>query len=362
MRQKILITGGAGFIGSHTAVVLHESGYTPVIVDNFKNSEQAVIQGIRKICQSDLPFYAGDCTDKEFLRSVFQREEHVSGVIHFAAYKSVNESNQFPVRYYQNNVGALLTLLDVMMEHYVSNLVFSSSCTVYGSPDVIPVTEDALIKETPSTYGKTKQICENIIEDVISRGHGIRSVLLRYFNPIGAHPSGLIGELPIGVPNNLVPFITQTACGLRKKLIVYGKDYKTPDGTCIRDFVHVLDLAKAHIKAFEYLDKNSACMLEKINVGTGQGQSVLDVIKAFERVNGLKLNYEFGFRRDGDVEAVYADAKKARQLLGWEAKLTIEDAVRDAWHWQQCQEELKKKKLRELHYSLREIKGEQGWN
>ena len=340
-RKKILITGGAGFIGSHTAVVLHESGYRPIIVDNFKNSEQTVIQGIKKICQSDFPCYVGDCTDKEFLLSVFQREEHIAGVIHFAAYKAVNESNQFPAMYYHNNLGSLLTLLDIMAKHHVANLVFSSSCTVYGSPDVIPVTETAPIKETPSTYGKTKQICESIIEDVVARGQGLRSVLLRYFNPIGAHPSGLIGELPIGVPNNLVPYITQTACGLRKKLIVHGSDYQTPDGTCIRDFIHVLDLAQAHIKAFEYLDKNPDCRIEKINVGTGKGQSVLDVIKAFERVNGLKLNYKFGGRRDGDVEAVYADATKARLLLGWEAQLSIEDAVRDAWHWQQSLQKYK---------------------
>ena len=349
IRKKILITGGAGFIGSHTAVVLHESGYHPIIVDNFKNSEQSVIQGINEICQSDFPCYTGDCTDKEFLKSVFQREKEITGVIHFAAYKAVNESNQFPGMYYRNNLGSLLTLLDVMIEQRVSNLVFSSSCTVYGSPDVIPVTEDAPIKETPSTYGKTKQICESIIEDVILRGQGVRSVLLRYFNPIGAHPSGLIGELPIGVPNNLVPFITQTAIGLREKLTVFGKDYQTPDGTCIRDFIHVLDLAKAHIKAFEYLDRNPDCRIEKINVGTGQGQSVLDVINAFERVTGQKLNYVFGQRRDGDVEAVYADATKSRQLLGWKAELTIEDAVRDAWHWQQGLKELKNKNLGRPH-------------
>jgi len=351
MPKKILITGGAGFIGSHTAVVLYESGYSPIIVDNFKNSEQMMILGVKKICQSDFPCYVGDCTDKAFLKSVFQLEEHIAGVIHFAANKAVNESNQFPIMYYQNNLGSLLILLGVMIEHHVPNLVFSSSCTVYGSPDVIPVTEDAPIKETPSTYGKTKQICECIIEDVVFRAQGVRSVLLRYFNPIGAHPSGLIGELPIGIPNNLVPFITQTACGLREKLIVYGSDYQTPDGTCIRDFVHVLDLAKAHIKAFEYLDKNPDCQIEKVNVGTGKGQSVLDVIKAFERVNGLKLNYEFGDRRDGDVESVYADATKASQLLEWKAELTIEDAVRDAWHWQQCLEEFKNKNVRRLHSS-----------
>jgi UDP-glucose 4-epimerase len=335
MNKKILITGGAGFIGSHTAVELHQSGYTPVIVDNFKNSEKRMIEGIFKICRTEFPVYEGDCLDKAFLTNVFVKER-VEGVIHFAAYKSVNESVQYPVMYYRNNLGSLINLLDAMIEHKVSKLVFSSSCTVYGTPDIIPVAENAPIKETPSTYGKTKQICESMIEDIVSRVTGLQSVLLRYFNPVGAHPSGMIGELPIGVPNNLVPFITQTAIGIRERLTVFGNDYQTPDGTCIRDYIHVLDLARAHIKAFEYMDKNPKSLLEKVNVGTGKGQSVLDVIKTFEAVCGRKLNYVFGPRREGDIESVYADPGKARRLLNWSARLTIEDGVRDAWHWQTC--------------------------
>ncbi|MBN1794086.1 MAG: UDP-glucose 4-epimerase GalE [Candidatus Omnitrophica bacterium] len=335
MDKKILITGGAGFIGSHTAVSLHESGYTPIIVDNFQNSDPCALKGIEAICQRRMPFYEGDCGNRDFLSSVFAKEGNIAGVIHFAAYKAVNESNQFPLNYYRNNIGSLITLLEVMAEYKVSNLVFSSSCTVYGSPEIIPVTEDTPIRETPSTYGKTKQICEAIIEDVVSRESGIKGVLLRYFNPIGAHPSGLIGELPIGVPNNLVPFITQTACGWRKQLTVFGGDYRTADGTCIRDFIHVVDLARAHIQALRYMEKHPDCRLEKCNVGTGKGHSVLEIIQTFEHVSGECLAYTIGKRRDGDVEAVYADASKAGRLLGWHAELTIEDAVRDAWNWQQ---------------------------
>lgn len=342
MGQKILITGGAGFIGSHTAVMLHEAGYTPVIVDNFNNSSPLMIEGIRKICGKEFPFFEGDCVDRSFLREVFAQHSDLAGVIHFAAYKAVGESNEFPLKYYHNNLGSLVSLLDVMLEKNVKNLVFSSSCTVYGSPDQIPVSEEAPIKETPSTYGKTKQLCEDIISDVISKGQMIQSVLLRYFNPIGAHPSGLIGELPMGVPNNLVPFITQTAIGLREKLTVYGRDYQTPDGTCIRDYIHVLDLARAHIKAFEFMENNPQSRLEKFNVGTGKGQSVLDVINIFESVSGQKLNYVFGPRRNGDVESVYADPSKANRLLNWKAQLTIADAIKDAWHWQTGLSEIKK--------------------
>lgn len=332
--KKIMVTGGAGFIGSHTAVVLHESGYEAVIVDNFKNSDPSVIKGIEAICQQKITVHVGDCADQAFLAGVFEVEKNISGVIHFAAYKAVHESNQFPLMYYRNNIGSLLTLLDVMFDHKVSNLVFSSSCTVYGSPDMAPVTEDAPIKDTPSTYGKTKQLSEFIIEDVVSKGAGLKSVLLRYFNPIGAHPSGLIGELPIGVPNNLVPFVTQTAIGLRKQLTVFGNDYNTPDGTCVRDFIHVMDLARAHIAAFEYMEKNPNENITKINVGTGQGSSVLDIVNTFEKVSGVKLNYVIGPRRDGDIPTVYADTHKAGRLLGWRSELNIEDALRDAWNWQ----------------------------
>jgi len=358
MEKKILITGGAGFIGSHTAVALHQHGYTPVIVDNFVNSERLIIEKIQEICQKDFPNYEGDCADQAFLKHVFEKEDKIAGVIHFAAYKSVKESNQFPIKYYRNNLGSLFTLLNVMKEQKEPKLVFSSSCTVYGSPDVIPVTEDATFNETPSTYGKTKQLSETIMEDVISKGVDIKSVFLRYFNPIGAHPSGLLGELPIGIPENLVPFITQTACGLREKLTVFGSDYQTPDGTCIRDYIHVLDLAEAHIWAFEYLEQNPECKLEKINIGTGQGHSVLEIIKIFERVSGQKLNYVIGERRDGDVEAVYASASRARQLLKWQTKLTIEDAIRDAWHWQQCLQKSARNKKKLPH----KLKGRKAGN
>ncbi len=336
MKKKILITGGAGFIGSHTAVALHESGYVPIIVDNFKNSEKRMLEGIEKICQKNIVCHVGDCNDKNFLKDVFEKEGSIAGVIHFAAYKSVGESMKFPVMYYKNNLGSLFNLLEVMIECEVSNLVFSSSATVYGMPDSVPVTEDAPIKETPSPYGKTKQLCEQVIEDVVAQGQGIKSILLRYFNPIGAHPSGLIGELPIGIPNNLVPFITQTAAGLRERLTVFGGDYKTEDGTCVRDYIHVVDLANAHIKALQYMEKNSDCWLEKINIGTGNGNSVMDIIKTFESVSGQKLNYVVGERREGDVESVYADATKAHDLLGWNAQLTLEDSLRDAWNWEQC--------------------------
>ena len=335
LMKKILITGGAGFIGSHTAVALHENGCLPVIIDNFSNSEKSVLEGLKAICQAELPCYEGNCGDKTFLAGVFDQED-ISGVIHFAAFKSVNESFEKPFLYYQNNLTSLISLLEVMAERGVVPLVFSSSCTVYGSPDKIPVNESAPFKETPSTYGKTKQISEKIIEDIISTGKEIKAVLLRYFNPIGAHPSGLIGELPIGIPNNLVPYVTQTAAGIRDKLTIFGNDYNTPDGTCIRDFIHVMDLALAHVKAFEYLDQvDQKRCCEKFNVGTGLGNSVKEVVDTFERVTGQKLNYAYGPRRPGDVEAVYANADRAKDLMNWETHLSLEDSIRDAWNWQQ---------------------------
>ena len=332
---KILITGGAGFIGSHTAVALHKSGYTPVIVDDFSNSEKSVLKRIQEICGKEFACHQGDCNDSVFLNTVFEQESSIKGVIHFAAYKSVSESMQNPQKYYANNLGSLLSLLGVMLKQGVCDLVFSSSATVYGSPDTVPIDENAPFKETPSPYGKTKQLCENILEGIVAQESKIRGVVLRYFNPIGAHPSGLIGELPIGVPNNLVPFVTQTASGLRKELTIFGSDYNTPDGTCIRDYIHVVDLANAHIKAFEYLKniKESFC-LETFNIGTGVGNSVMEVVKTFEKVNNLKLNYSLGQRRSGDVESVYANATRANELMNWKAELSLEQALEDAWRWQ----------------------------
>lgn len=334
--KKILITGGAGFIGSHTVVAVHQSGGMPILVDNFSNSEKSVLKGIEGICRKEFLCYEGDCADPRFLDRVFEKEKSIAGVIHFAAYKSVNESMEKPGKYYRNNIGSLLTLLDVMKKHQTSRLVFSSSCTVYGDPDRCPVSEDAPIKETPSPYGKTKQICEYILQDVVHSGWDIKCIALRYFNPIGAHPSGLIGELPIGVPNNLVPYITQAACGIREKLTIFGDDYQTSDGSCVRDFIHVVDLAEAHVKAFEYLDtvKADRCY-EIFNLGTGRGHSVKEVVNTFEWVTGQKLNCVIGKRRQGDVEAVYADAERAHRLMGWKAKLTLDQALKDAWHWQQ---------------------------
>lgn len=334
--KRILITGGAGFIGSHTAVVLFKNGYLPIIVDNFSNSTRDVLRRIEEICNEKFPFYEGDCVDPTFLERVFDSENSISCVIHFAAYKSVNESIEKPMKYYRNNICSLLSLLDVMIKREVSPLVFSSSCTVYGSPDHNPVTEDMPMKETPSTYGKTKQICENIIRNVVEKKKKIKAISLRYFNPIGAHPSGLIGELPIGPPNNLVSCITQTACGIREKLTIFGDDYNTLDGTCIRDYIHVLDLAEAHIKAFEYLDTiKEQCYYETFNLGTGHGHSVMDVVKTFEQVTGQKLRYVIGNHRPGDVESCYANVDKAKQRMNWQTQFTFGQALKHAWNWQQ---------------------------
>jgi len=333
--KKILITGGAGFIGSHTVVAVHQSGYQPVIVDNFSNSEKSVLNGIEKICGRAFPLHEGDCVDAPFMRSVFKAEGEIAGVIHFAAYKSVNESLEQPAKYYKNNIGSLLTLLDVMQEFKSPLLVFSSSCTVYGDPDECPVTEAAPMKETPTPYGKTKQICENIIRDVVASGRDIKGVALRYFNPIGAHPTGFIGELPIGVPNNLVPYVTQTAAGIRDRLTVFGDDYGTPDGSCVRDFIHVVDLAEAHVKALDYLQgvKEPRCY-EVFNCGTGHGHSVKEVVETFEKANGLKLNYKIGPRRPGDIEQVYANTDRVNALMNWKSKLSLDQALKDAWNWQ----------------------------
>ncbi len=332
--KKILVTGGAGFIGSHTVVELHEAGFDPIIVDNLANSSIAVLKGLERITGKQFSFYQEDCKNEYAMTTIFEKEENIEGVIHFAADKAVGESVQFPLKYYRNNVGSLVTLLSVMQKFGVADLVFSSSCTVYGEPDQLPVTELSAIKDASSPYGFTKQISEQLIRDYFAATDRFSAVLLRYFNPIGAHPTSIIGELPLGVPNNLVPFITQTAAGIREKLTVYGSDYDTPDGTCIRDYIHVVDLAKAHVASINWLFNQSSKKIEVLNVGTGEGCSVLEVIKTFELTTGEKLNYSIGPRRGGDVEKVYADASKIKEVLGWEAKLSLADSLGDAWNWQ----------------------------
>jgi len=329
-----LVTGGAGYIGSHTIVELVEAGYAPVIVDNFSNSEESALEGIAAILGHAIPCHRIDCADAAALRSVFAQEGDICGVIHFAAYKAVGESVEEPLKYYHNNVGSLVTLLQVMQEFGVFNLVFSSSCTVYGIPEQLPVTEQTPVQKANSPYGNTKKVCEEILTDLAGSGSRVKSIALRYFNPIGAHPSALIGELPLGVPNNLVPFITQTAAGIREQLTIFGNDYDTPDGTCIRDYVHVVDLARAHVVAVERLLQGKADSIEFYNVGTGQGNTVLEAVQAFERATGQKLNHKIGPRRAGDIPQIYADVTKSTEVLGFRATSTLEEAMKSAWDWQ----------------------------
>lgn len=332
--NKILVTGGAGFIGSHTCVELISSGFTPIIVDNFNNSDRKIVDNINAISNSNVKVYEIDCNNKVDLQNVIKSEKGINGVIHFAAYKAVGESVKEPLKYYLNNVGSLVTLLEVCKEYNIYNIVFSSSCTVYGQPDEACVTESTPIKKAESPYGNTKQICEDILTDYYKSGNNIKAALLRYFNPIGAHPSGLIGELPIGVPNNLVPFITQTADGIREKLTVFGDDYNTLDGSCVRDFIHVVDLAKAHIAALKWLQNQNNSVIDTFNIGSGKGNSVLEAIKSFEKINDIKLNYTIGPRRKGDVEQIYANPEKANNILNWKTELDIDTSMKDAWNWQ----------------------------
>jgi UDP-glucose 4-epimerase len=332
--KKILVTGGAGFIGSHTVVELHNAGYEPVLIDNFSNSQRSVLQGIKNITGKEFTFYEADCNEPNTFRSIFKQHK-IEGIIHFAAYKAVGESVKEPLKYYSNNLNSLINLLESMLELGVNNLVFSSSCTVYGQPDALPVTENAPIKKAESPYGNTKQIGEEIIIDACAANASLHAISLRYFNPIGAHPSAEIGELPLGIPGNLVPFITQTAAGIREKLTVFGNDYDTPDGSCIRDYIHVVDLAKAHVKAFELLDKKTAGFYDFFNIGTGKGSTVLEVVKGFEKVTRKNLNYWIGPRRPGDVEKVYAAVDKSTKELNWKTELSLETALEDAWRWQQ---------------------------
>lgn len=333
-KQKILVTGGAGYIGSHTVVELQQNGYEVVIVDNLSNASIEVLENIATITGTKPVFEQFDLADEERTAGFFKRHHDLAGIIHFAAFKAVGESMQKPLEYYRNNVKSLLNMVDGMKTHGIENLVFSSSCTVYGQPDELPVTEKAPIKPAWSPYGNTKQMCEDILR-FSTQSYPVKAIALRYFNPIGAHHTSLIGELPLGVPNNLVPFITQTAIGKRECLSVFGSDYDTPDGTAIRDYIHVVDIAKAHVIAVErMLGGKNKQNLEIFNLGTGTGYSVLEVIKSFEKVTGEKLNYKIVPRRPGDVEKVWANTQFANDELGWKAEKNLDEMMLSAWNWE----------------------------
>lgn len=337
MKQTILVTGGTGFIGSHTTVELQQAGYKVVIVDNLSNSKAEVIDGIEKITGVRPAFEKVDITDRQAIEDVFKKYPDIEGIIHFAASKAVGESVEKPLLYYRNNIVSLINLLELMPQYGVKGIIFSSSCTVYGqpSPEHLPVTEDAPIQKALSPYGNTKQINEEIIQDYVHSGADIKSIILRYFNPIGAHPTALIGELPNGVPMNLIPYVTQTAMGIRKQLKIFGNDYDTPDGTCIRDYIYVVDLAKAHVKAMERVLDKATDKVEVFNIGTGTGVSTLEVVEGFEKATGVKVNWTYAPRREGDIEKVWANPKKANEVLGWKAETPLEDILASAWKWQQ---------------------------
>lgn len=336
MKQTILVTGGTGFIGSHTTVELQQAGYNVVIIDNLSNSKVEVLDGIEKITGIRPVFENVDLRDFDATEKVFAKYPDIEGIIHFAASKAVGESVQKPLLYYRNNIVSLVNLLELMPKYNVKGIIFSSSCTVYGqpTPENLPVTENAPIQPALSPYGNTKQVNEEIIRDFIHSGASIKSIVLRYFNPIGAHPSALIGELPNGVPMNLIPFVTQTAIGVRKELKIFGNDYNTPDGTCIRDYIYVVDLAKAHVAAMaRVLDKETE-PIEYFNIGTGTGVSTLEVVEGFERATGVKVNWQFAPRREGDIEKVWGNVDKANKMLGWKADTPLEDVLKSAWKWQ----------------------------
>lgn len=329
--KEILVTGGTGFIGSHTVVELLELGYQPVIFDNCSNSSRAIVKQIALVTGKECAFYEGDMRDKALLRSVFEKHA-IRGVIHFAAFKAVAESVAKPLYYYDNNLISLLNLFTCMEEFQVNELVFSSSCTVYGVENSIePLKETMPMGKPNSPYGWTKWMAEQMLMDIAGKSN-LRPVILRYFNPIGAHPGGKLGEMPNGVPNNVLPYITQTAAGLRDELTIFGNDYQTPDGTCVRDYIHVTDVAKAHVRALEFQVEGT---FDVFNLGTGKGTSVLELVQIFEKMSGKPLNYKFGARRPGDVDALYADVSKAAKFLNWTAERTIEDAILDAWKWEQ---------------------------
>lgn len=337
MKKKILVTGGTGYIGSHTAVELINEGFDVVIIDNLYNSEASVTDRIEKITGVKPALEVFDLCDNAALDNFFSRNTDLSAVIHFAAYKAVGESVYKPLEYYRNNLVSLINLLEGMNKYHVGSFVFSSSCTVYGQPEKLPVTEDAPLQPATSPYGNTKQVGEAIIRDTAASGSGIKAISLRYFNPVGAHPSALIGELPRGVPENLVPYITQTAFGLREELKVFGDDYDTPDGTCIRDYLHVVDLAKAHVVAVKRLvEEKNKKNYEVFNLGTGKGVSVLEAIKSFEKVSGVKLNYRIVGRRPGDIEKIWADPSFANRELGWKTKSSLDEAMKTAWDWEKA--------------------------
>lgn len=345
MAKKILVTGGLGFIGSHTVVALQEKGFEVIIIDNLSNSSLEVLGGITKITKISPEFENFDLRNKDAVRAFFEKYRNIEGVIHFAASKAVGESVENPLLYYENNLNTLIYLLQQLKELEKGRFIFSSSCTVYGQADELPITETAPVKKAESPYGNTKQIGEEIIADTCRVSQNLKAISLRYFNPIGAHPSANIGELPIGTPQNLVPFITQTAVGKRERLSVFGDDYPTPDGTCIRDYIHVMDLARAHVVALErLLEEEQESDYEVFNLGTGKGNSVLEAIKAFEKVSGTSLPYTITARREGDITAAYADTRKAHDILKWKAEYSIEDAMKSAWKWQLKLEEKEEKK------------------
>ena len=337
MKQTILVTGGTGFIGSHTTVELIEAGYKVVIVDNLSNSKIEVLDGIEKITGVRPAFEQVDLRDFAATEAVFAKYPDIEGIIHFAASKAVGESVQKPLLYYRNNIVSLVNLLELMPKYNVKGIIFSSSCTVYGQPKLenLPVKEDCPHQKATSPYGNTKEINEQIITDYIHSGANIKSIVLRYFNPIGAHPSAEIGELPNGVPNNLIPFVTQTAMGIRKELTIFGNDYSTPDGTCIRDYIYVVDLAKAHVAAMRRVLDEETEALEFFNIGTGKGNSTLEIVNTFEKATGVKLNWKYGPRREGDIEEIYGNVEKANKVLGWKAEAKLDDVLRSAWKWQE---------------------------
>ena len=333
-KEQVLVSGGAGYIGSHTTVALIEAGYDVVIIDNLSNSDMGAVEGVRKITGVDIPFEKVDCCDKEALRAIFKKYPFKSA-IHFAAYKAVGESVSDPMKYYRNNLLSFMNVVDLMREFSRPNIVFSSSATVYGEADELPVTELTPRKPATSSYGNTKQMCEDILRDSTAAYDGLKGIALRYFNPIGAHPSALIGELPRGVPQNLVPFITQTAAGVRECLSVFGDDYPTPDGSCLRDYIDVVDLAKAHVVAItRMVEGKNKQAYEVFNVGTGNGVSVKELLSSFERVNGVKVNHKIAPRRPGDVVAIWADTTLANEELGWRAERTLDETLKSAWEWE----------------------------